>query len=150
MALPSRRGNYAESENPGHTEPETLEQKIARLEQQLTEKNPASPPQEAMRPAPACDETTRAWVKQKEPSGQFFKFQSPGDSLEGVFDSTFESEYDGKTGLNAVLLADGKEITIGLTMQLRQYFDRVKSGTNVRIVYKGKIGKMKSFDFYTS
>jgi hypothetical protein len=90
------------------------------------------------------------WKKHDRPAGgKFFKFQNVEDSIEGTFKSFFESEYEGKTSVNATLLVGKQEISFRLTMQLEQYFSDVKPGDAVKVVYKGKIGKMKNFDFFT-
>jgi hypothetical protein len=142
MALPGRRGNYVE-------EPETAEQKIARLEQQLAEREQTSSEQEVAQEE--TQEVGAGWTKKDRPQGgKFFKFQNIGDSIEGVLKSFFESTFEGKTSNNALLSVDGKDVSFRLTLQLQQYFDTVSPGVTVRIVYRGRLGKMKNFDFYTA
>ena len=94
--------------------------------------------------------TDQQWVQKARPQRKFIKFEDKGDAVEGVLKSFFESEFEGKKSVNAVLVVDGEDKSLRLSMQLEQYFEGVEFGTTVRIVYKGKIGKMKAFDFFTS
>jgi len=148
MALPSRRGNYTET---GTAELETAEQKIARLEAQLAGQDQTSEPAEQDSGQEETRETGPGWTKKDRPQGgKFFKFQNIGDSIEGVLKSFFESTYEGKTSNNACLLVDGKEMSFRLTLQLQKYFDDVTLGTTVRVEYRGRLGKMKNYDFYVA
>ena len=150
MALPSRRGNYTET---GTAEPETAEQKIARLGRQLAEQRQESaesfPEQESGQEE--TQEPSAGWTQKERPQGgKFFKFQNIGDSIEGELIRFFESTYEGQTSNNALLRVDGKDISFRLTTQLQQYFNDVGLGKVVKVVYRGRLGKMKNYDFYVA
>jgi hypothetical protein len=132
MALPgrtTRRGEYndtatAEATATGQPEPE--------VEETAEEAPPAE-----------------GWTKKATPPGKYFKFQNPGDTLEGVLKNFFTSEYQGKESVNATLVVKGKDVGIRLSQQLQQYFDDgVEIGARVKIVYKGRLGKLKDYEFY--
>jgi hypothetical protein len=123
MALPGRRGTYTEA-GPGTTAPEQVQPTKA-------------------------EEPKRNWAQQKRPASNFFKFEGAGDTLEGELKAFFESEYEGKTSVNATLIVgQGKEVNIRLTTQLERYFEPVKLGSYVKIIYRNRLGKMKNFDFF--
>jgi len=65
--------------------------------------------------------------------GQFFKFQSPGDSLEGIWRGT----QTGKFGDNGVVEANGATHLFSMNTALKDLL-RVKPGTEIRIEYLGK------------
>lgn len=122
MALPGRtqQGNYAEPTEAVETE------------------------------APEPETSDGSWTQKQRPAGNFIKFQNAGDSVEGVLKGFFESEYEGKTSTNATLHNGVRNVTIRLTTQLTQYFEGVTVGSKVKIVYKGRIGKMKNYDFFVA
>jgi len=127
MALPGRRGTY--------TEPSAASQERA------------AEPDRAQ--TTKAEEPKRNWAQQARPASNFFKFQDAGDTIEGKLKMFFESEYDGKTSVNATLIdAQEKEVNIRLTTQLERYFESVKLGSYVKIVYRNRLGKMKNFDFF--
>jgi len=150
MALPSRRGNYAES---GVTGFETAEQKIARLELELAEQRQeiTSSLSEQESGQEETQEPSAGWTQKERPQGgKFFKFQNIGDSIEGELIRFFESTYEGQTSNNALLRVDGKDTSFRLTVQLQQYFNGVELGKVVKVVYRGRLGKMKNYDFYVA
>jgi hypothetical protein len=123
MALPGRRGTYAE--------PTQVSQEREEQEQQTKVETPKG-----------------SFVQRTRPASNFFKFQNAGDAIEGQLKVFFESEYEGKTSVNATLLVEGKEVNIRLTTQLLRYFETVKEGSYVKIIYRNRLGKMKNFDFF--
>jgi hypothetical protein len=134
-------------------EPETTEQQIARLQRQLAEQNQtdqgATPEQESSQEG--AQEPSAGWAQKDRPKlGKFFKFQNIGDSIEGELVRFFESEYEGKKSNNALLRVDGKEMSFRVTTQLQHYFDGVELGKTVKVVYKGRLGKLKNFDFFVA
>ena len=103
-------------------------------------------------PANGSTEQEAGWVKKAKPlgGGKFFKFQNIGDTIQGTLKGFFESTFEGKTSNNALLVVDGKDISFRMTTQLEQYFTGVTPGTVVKVEYKGRLGKMKTYDFYTA
>jgi hypothetical protein len=128
MALPGRRGTY--------TEP------VAASQERVAE------PEQTQTGPGRAEEPKRNWAQQARPASNFFKFQGAGDTIEGELKAFFESEYEGKTSVNATLIVDGKETNIRLTTQLERYFEPVKLGSYVKIIYRNRLGKMKNFDFF--
>lgn len=65
--------------------------------------------------------------------GSFFKFQTKGDSLEGVWQGTEQ----GKFGENGIVEVDGTPQKFTMNAALKDLI-RVPKGTEVQITYTGK------------
>jgi len=89
---------------------------------------------------------------EKKNTGSFFKFEKPGDTLQGLFQKVKTGKYKNQTTQNIVLTdSEGKEIVIGGSAVLLSALEGVKKDTPVKIVYLGKPkGKRyKNFDVFT-
>ena len=94
----------------------------------------------------------------KPTSGEIFRFENNGDSIEGELSQIRDGNYfrpDGtKSKVYDLKTKDGKTKTIFGSMVLERQIASVKVGTQVRIVYKGlvqtKSGRnAKAFEVYT-
>ena len=65
--------------------------------------------------------------------GQFYKFDTPGQKLEGVWQGT----QAGKFGENGTVEVNGQPLMFSLNAALKDLI-RVKPGTSVLIEYRGK------------
>jgi len=78
--------------------------------------------------------TNKKWLRFSRSYDEFFKFDKPGDKLEGFWIGARPGKYDNRLG--RVSTDDGKVIAFSLTVALRE-LELLPTGTEVRIVFSG-------------
>jgi hypothetical protein len=83
--------------------------------------------------------------------GQFHKWETPGETLEG----TWRGRHEGRFGLLGTLETAEDLFTFPLPVALRDRLQRVRAGTEIRIQYTGlqtsKAGRVfKAFEVFVS
>lgn len=109
---------------------------------------PSTPP-----PTPANLPPVDAKWQKVSSSGNFFKFEQPGDTIEGVY----LSQNAGQFGpVASIRLADGSTAAFPIQTALRLEWEKnnIQPGTEIKVVYLGKqknnkTGReFKAFDLY--
>ena len=87
--------------------------------------------------------TNTKWARVTRSYDEFFKFEQPGDGLEGVWLGVIQGKY--ATGLGRVRTDDGLVIAFSLIAALQE-LEGIPTDTEVKIVFTGSEPTKAGFD----